>query len=432
MLISVVVLLGIFFVLVMMGVPIAVSIALASVSTLMLSMSFDPAMTAMAQRLAGGLDSFTLLAIPFFVISGYLMGQGGIAKRLIEAAKALVGTLPGGLALVNTLSCMLFGSISGSAVAATSAIGTFMVPTMEKEGYDKNFSTAVTVTGSILGLLIPPSNVLIVYAVAAGSVSIAALFMAGYVPGILAGLALMIVAAGYAKKEGYPRSSRIPMRAAVKKLLQAGPSILMILIVVGGIIAGVFTATEASAIAVIYALVLSLIYREINIKDLPEILLKSIETTAMVLLLIGVSTGMAWVLAYENIPQAISDGLLVISDNPIIILLLINIILLVVGAFLDITPAILIFTPIFLPVVVELGMSPLHFGIMLVLNLSIGLCTPPVGSVLFVGCAVAGTTIQKLIKPLVLLYAALIVALLLVTYVPFLSEGLPRAVGLIQ
>ena len=432
MLLSILVLLGVFFILVMMGVPIAVSIALASVSTLLLSMGFDPAMTTMAQRLAGGLDSFTLLAIPFFVISGYLMGRGGIAKRLIEAAKALVGTLPGGLALVNTLSCMLFGSISGSAVAATSAIGTFMIPTMEKEGYDKNFSTAVTVTGSILGLLIPPSNVLIVYAVAAGSVSIAALFMAGYVPGILAGLALMIVAAGYAKKEGYPRSARIPMRQAAKKLLQAGPSILMILIVVGGIIVGIFTATEASAIAVIYALVLSLIYKEIKVRDLPEILLKSIETTAMVLLLIGVSTGMAWVLAYENIPQAISDGLMMISDNPIIILLLINVILLVVGAFLDITPAILIFTPIFLPVVMELGMSPLHFGIMLVLNLSIGLCTPPVGSVLFVGCAVAGTTIQNLIKPMVMLYAALIVALLLVTYVPFLSEGLPRAVGLIQ
>ena len=432
MLLTIAVLLGIFFILVMLGVPIAVSIALASVSTLMLSMSFDPAVTTMAQRLAGGLDSFTLLAIPFFVISGYLMGRGGIAKRLIEAAKAIVGTLPGGLALVNTLSCMLFGSISGSAVAATSAIGTFMIPTMEREGYDKNFSTAVTVTGSILGLLIPPSNVLIVYAVAAGSVSIAALFMGGYLPGILGGIALMIVAAGYAKKEGYPRSARIPFRAAMRKMAEAGPSIAMIFIVVGGIIAGIFTATEASAIAVIYALVLSLFYGEIKLGELPEILLKSIETTAMVLLLIGVSTGMAWLLAYENIPQAISDGLLTISDNPIIILLLINLILLVVGAFLDITPAILIFTPIFLPVAMEMGMTPLHFGIMLVLNLSIGLCTPPVGSVLFVGCAVAGTTIQKLIRPLLMLYAALIVSLLLVTFVPFLSEGLPRAVGLIQ
>jgi tripartite ATP-independent transporter DctM subunit len=430
MLISILVLLGIFFVLVLLGVPIAISIGLASLSTLMMTMSFDPAAVTMAQRLAGGLDSFTLLAIPFFVISGYLMGQGGIAKRLIEAAKALVGTFPGGLALVNTLSCMLFGSISGSAVAATSAIGTFMVPAMEKEGYDRNFSTAVTVTGSILGLLIPPSNVLIVYAVAAGSVSIAALFMAGYLPGILAGLTLMIVAAGYAEKQNYPRSPRIPMRAAIKKLLEAGPSILMIFIVVGGIIAGIFTATEASAIAVIYALVLTLFYREIEVKDLPNLLLKSIETTAMVLLLIGVSTGMAWVLAYENIPQSISDGLLSISDNPFVILLLINIILLLVGAFLDITPAILIFTPIFLPIAMELGMTPLHFGIMLVLNLSIGLCTPPVGSVLFVGCAVGGTTIQELIRPLIMLYGALIGALLLVTYVPFISEALPRAFGL--
>ena len=430
MLISILVLLGIFFVLVLLGVPIAISIGLASLSTLMMTMSFDPAAVTMAQRLAGGLDSFTLLAIPFFVISGYLMGQGGIAKRLIEAAKALVGTFPGGLALVNTLSCMLFGSISGSAVAATSAIGTFMVPAMEKEGYDRNFSTAVTATGSILGLLIPPSNVLIVYAVAAGSVSIAALFMAGYLPGILAGLTLMIVAAGYAEKQNYPRSPRIPMRAAIKKLLEAGPSILMIFIVVGGIIAGIFTATEASAIAVIYALVLTLFYREIEVKDLPNLLLKSIETTAMVLLLIGVSTGMAWVLAYENIPQSISDGLLSISDNPFVILLLINIILLLVGAFLDITPAILIFTPIFLPIAMELGMTPLHFGIMLVLNLSIGLCTPPVGSVLFVGCAVGGTTIQELIRPLIMLYGALIGALLLVTYVPFISEALPRAFGL--
>ena len=240
MLLSAAILLGIFFILVMLGVPIAVSIALASLSALLLSMPFDPAITTMAQRLASGLDSFTLLAIPFFVISGYLMGRGGIAKRLIEAAKAIVGTLPGGLALVNTLSCMLFGSISGSAVAATSAIGTFMIPTMEKEGYDKNFSTSVTITGSILGLLIPPSNVLIVYAVAAGSVSIAALFMAGYLPGILAGVALMIVAAGYSKKQNYPRSARLPLRTAVKKILLAGPSILMILIVVGGIVGGIF------------------------------------------------------------------------------------------------------------------------------------------------------------------------------------------------
>ncbi len=426
------ILLGVFFLLVMLDVPIAFSIGLATVAALLTALPFDPAVTTVAQRLAGGLDSFTLLAIPLFVISGYLMGQGGIARRLIDAAKAVIGAVPGGLALVNILSCMLFGSISGSAVAATSAIGTFMIPTMEKDGYDRNYATAVTVTGSILGLLIPPSNVLIVYAVAAGSVSIAALFVGGYLPGILAGIALMVVAAGYARKHKYPTSPRLSWRESGKALWQAVPSFMMILIVVGGIIAGIFTATEASAIAVIYALILSVVvYREIPVKELPGLLLKSIETSAMVLLLIGVSTGMAWVLAFGDIPGAVAAAMLTISDNPIIILLLINLILLFVGAFLDITPAILIFTPIFLPVAIDLGMTPLHFGIMLVLNLSIGLCTPPVGSVLFVGSAVGGTTIQQLVRPLLVLYTALIAALLLVTFVPFISEALPRAFGLI-
>ncbi|MEE9347363.1 MAG: TRAP transporter large permease, partial [Robiginitomaculum sp.] len=323
------VLLGVFFLLVMLDVPIAFSIGLATLAALLTALPFDPAVTVAAQRLAGGLDSFTLLAIPLFVISGYLMGQGGIARRLIDAAKAVIGAVPGGLALVNILSCMLFGSISGSAVAATSAIGTFMIPVMEKDGYDRNYSTAVTVTGSILGLLIPPSNVLIVYAVAAGGVSIAALFLGGYLPGIIAGLALMVAAALYAKRKGYPAPERLSLRESGKALLAAGPSALMILIVVGGIIAGVFTATEASAIAVLYALILSVIvYREIAVKDLPALLLKAVETSAMVLLLIGVSTGMAWVLAFANIPQAVADALLSISDNPIIILLLINIILL--------------------------------------------------------------------------------------------------------
>jgi tripartite ATP-independent transporter DctM subunit len=431
MLLTVLVLLGVFFTLIILGVPIAVCISLSSLITLMLSMPFEFATTTLAQRLAGGLDSFTLLSIPFFIMSGYLMGRGGIAERLIEAAKALMGTIPGGLALVNTLSCMLFGSISGSAVAATSAIGSFMIPKMEREGYDREFSTAVTVTGSILGLLIPPSNVLIVYAVAAGGVSIAALFMAGYVPGIIAGVALMMVAAAYSKKHNFPVSERIPLGVAIYKVLDAGPSIFMVVIVVVGIVAGLFTATEASAVAVIYGLALTLYYGEITVLDLPNIMLKSIETTAIVLLLIGVSSGMAWVLTYENIPQSISDFMLGISDNPVVILLMINIILLLIGIFLDITPAILIFTPIFLPIATDLGMSPIHFGIMLVLNLSIGLCTPPVGSVLFVGCAVAGTTIQRLIRPLKILYLALISVLLLVTFLPHLSESVPNALGLI-
>lgn len=430
MLLGTLILVLVFFVLVMLDVPIAVAIGLASVSSLLTTLPVGPAVTTTAQRLAGGLDSFTLLAIPFFVLSGYLMGQGGIAPRLVAAAKALIGTLPGGLALVNIVSCMLFGAISGSAIAATSAIGTFMIPQMEEEGYEREYSTAVTITGSVLGLLIPPSNVLIVYAVAAGGVSIAALFMAGYLPGLLCGLFLMIVAALYSVRKKHPTAEPVPLRDALKAFGQAGPSIAMIFIVVGGIIAGVFTATEASAIAVLYALILSMIYREVTWRELPEIILKSVETTAMVLLLIGVSTAMAWVLAYGNIPALVSESLLSISDNPLVILLLINLILLFVGAFLDITPAILIFTPIFLPVAIDMGMSPLHFGIMLVLNLSIGVCTPPVGSVLFVGCAVGQTSIQQLIRPLIMLYLALLAGLLLVTYIPFLSEALPQMSGL--
>lgn len=430
MLLGTLILVLVFFVLVMLDVPIAVAIGLASVCSLLTTLPVGPAVTTTAQRLAGGLDSFTLLAIPFFVLSGYLMGQGGIARRLVAAAKALIGTLPGGLALVNIVSCMLFGAISGSAIAATSAIGTFMIPQMKEEGYEREYSTAVTITGSVLGLLIPPSNVLIVYAVAAGGVSIAALFMAGYLPGLLCGLFLMIVAALYSLKKKHPTAEPVPLRDALKAFGQAGPSIAMIFIVVGGIIAGVFTATEASAIAVLYALILSMIYREVTWRELPEIILKSVETTAMVLLLIGVSTAMAWVLAYGNIPALVSESLLSISDNPLVILLLINLILLFVGAFLDITPAILIFTPIFLPVAIDMGMSPLHFGIMLVLNLSIGVCTPPVGSVLFVGCAVGQTSIQQLIRPLIMLYLALLAGLLLVTYIPFLSEALPQMSGL--
>jgi tripartite ATP-independent transporter DctM subunit len=421
-----------FFVLLILNVPIAFCIGVATLSAMMVSIDFAAATTTIAQRLAGGINSFALLAIPFFILSGLLMGQGGIARRLIEFAKALIGSLPGGLALVNVVATTLFGSISGSAVAATSAIGGFMIPAMNKEGYDKNFNGAITVAASTTGLLIPPSNVLIIYSLASGSVSIAALFIAGYVPGILVSLSLMIVAAIYAIRKGYPVAQRMPWTQSWQKIVDALPSLLLIIIVIGGIVGGVFTATEASAVAVLYSLILAVVvYREVKIADLPAIFLKTAETSAIVLFLIATSTAMAWMLAYENIPQAISDALLVLSENPIIILLIINVILLVVGAFLDMTPAILIFTPIFLPVVTQFGMSPLHFGIMMVLNLCIGLCTPPVGSVLFVGCSIAKTTIVKLIKPLLPMYAAMVIVLMLVTYIPALSEWLPRLFDLI-
>ncbi|MCA1930538.1 TRAP transporter large permease [Rheinheimera sp.] len=428
---SALILVSVFFLLLLLNVPISFCIGLATLCTMLLSMDLLPAVTTLAQRMAGGLNSFALLAIPFFVLSGLLMGRGGIAKRLIEAAMALVGSLPGGLALVNVLSCMLFGAISGSAVAATSAIGSFMVPEMKKQGYEVNYSAAVTAAAATTGMLIPPSNIMIVYAIASGGVSIAALFVAGYLPGILLGLGLMLVCAGYAKMKGYPLAARLPLSLTFKKMAAAIPSLLMIILVIGGIISGAFTATEAGAIAVVYSFILAVcVYREVKVKELPAILLKSAETTAIVMALIATSAAMSWILSYENIPQTVSQGLLTLSENPLLILLLINIILLVVGAFMDMTPAVLIFTPIFLPVAVELGMSPLHFGIMMILNLSIGLISPPVGSVLFVACAVAKTKLESLIKPLLPMYASMVVVLLLVTYVPAISEFLPSLFGL--
>ena len=427
---AILVLLLVFFGLLLLNVPISFCIGLATLATMLLSVDVMPAVTTMAQRMAGGINSFALLAIPFFVLSGLIMGRGGIAKRLIECAMALVGMLPGGLALVNVVSCMFFGAISGSAVAATSAIGSFMLPEMKKQGYDINYSAAVTAAAATTGMLIPPSNILIVYAIASGGVSIAALFIAGYLPGILLGVALMLVCAGYARLKGYPVGARLPLKLVVQKVGAAIPSLFMIFLVIGGIVSGVFTATEAGAIAVVYSLVLAVgIYREVKTSELPAILMKSAETTAMVLALIATSSAMSWILSYEQIPQTISAAMLALSDNPLLILLMINLILLLVGAFMDMTPAVLIFTPIFLPVAVELGMSPLHFGIMMVLNLSIGLVSPPVGSVLFVSCAIAKTKLEAIIRPLMPLYLAMFVVLMLVTYVPAISEWLPAQFG---
>jgi tripartite ATP-independent transporter DctM subunit len=389
-----------------------------------------PAITTVAQQMATGINSFALLAIPFFILSGLLMGHGGIARRLIDFAKVLVGMFPGGLAYVNVLSCMFFGAISGSAVAATSAIGGFMIPIMNKEGYNRDFNAAITVTASTTGLLIPPSNVLIVYSLASGGVSIAALFIAGYLPGILVGLGLICVAAVLSVINKYPVAGRLLFIESLKRFFDAIPSLLLIVIVIGGIIAGFFTATEASAVAVIYSFILSvIIYREVEWHELPGILLKTVETTAIVMLLIGTSKAMSWILSYENIPQTISATLIGLTESKVLILLMINVILLVIGTFMDMTPAVLIFTPIFLPVAVQLGIDPIHFGIIMVLNLCIGLCTPPVGSVLFVGCGIAGTTISKMVKPLLPFYIAMIIALIFVTYIPEISMLLPHFFG---
>lgn len=416
--------------LLVIGVPIAYSIGLSAMFTLMVSIPQVAAFTTVAQRMATGLDSFSLIAIPFFILAGELMNRGGIARRLIDFAKALVGMLPGGLAYVNIMACMLFGAISGSAIAATSAIGGIMNKRMEKEGYDKAFSAAVNITSSTTGLIIPPSNILIVFSLASGSASIAALFLAGYLPGILVGFFLMVAAGFYAYRNKYPVGERMKISTTFRYFVYALPSLFLLIVVIGGIIAGIFTATEASAIAVLYAFILSVvIYREIKLKELTEILLNAAKTTSIVLLLIGTSMAMSWAMSIENIPRDVSLLILSVSDNKIIVLLIINLILLAVGVFMDITPAVLIFTPIFLPVVTRLGVDPVHFGIIMVLNLCIGLCTPPVGSVLFVGCSVAKIGISEVIRPLLPLFAVMILALLMVTFIPPITLWLPKIFG---
>ncbi len=411
------------------GVPVAWSIGLAAMATMLINIPALPAFTTVAQRMATGLDSFSLLAIPFFILAGNLMNRGGIARRLIDFAKSVVGALPGGLAHVNIIAAMLFGAISGSAVAAASAIGGIMTKRMEAEGYTRQFAAAVNITSSTTGLIIPPSNILIVYSLASGGVSIAALFLAGYLPGLLVGVLLMLVAGLWSRWKRFPRGASAGLRTMLRTGWAALPSLMLLVVVMGGIVGGIFTATEASAVAVVYTLLLGLWYKEVSLSDLYGVLLQTVGTTAIVLLLIGCSMSMSWIMAYENIPQGVTQALLSLSDSKLVILLIINLILLFVGIFMDMTPAVLIFTPIFLPVVTALGLDPVHFGIIMVLNLCIGLCTPPVGSVLFVGVGVADIPISKVLRPLLPLFLAMIVALFLITYLPEISLWLPGYLG---
>ncbi|PRX46877.1 TRAP transporter large permease [Salegentibacter salegens] len=418
-----------FIVLVAIRVPIAWSIGIASVLTLLFSVDTIPAFTTISQRVATGLDSFSLLAIPFFILAGHIMNRGGIAKRLIEFAKSLVGALPGGLAHVNIVAAMMFGAIAGSAGAAAAAIGSFMSERMEKEGYTKEYGVAVNVTSATTGLLIPPSNIFIIYSLASGGVSIGALFLAGYIPGILTGLILMVIALVWAKKKGFPTGKRSSFKHIVKSFFDALPSLLLLIIIIGGIVGGIFTATEASSVAVVYCLILAFLYKELNFSKLKTVLVESVGTISLVMLLIAMSIAMSWVMSYENIPQEVTSALLGFSDNPYVVIILINLILLFVGIFMDMTPAVLIFTPIFLPVAVAMGIDPVHFGVIMILNLCIGLCTPPVGSVLFIGVGVANTTIQKVVKPLLPLFVGMLVSLILVIIFPFLSLWLPELFG---
>ena len=424
-----------FFVLLFMNAPVAVAIAVSSLLAI-LANGGDAGYT-VAQRMANGVDSFPLLAIPFFVFSGYLMGRGGLARRLIDFAAIAVGRFPGGLGYVNTLTCMLFGSISGSAAAAVSSIGGFMIPEMNRKGYNREFNVAVTATAATTGLLIPPSNAMIVYSVAAGSVSIAAMFMAGILPGILVGLCLMITSGIISIRNGYGKVAAGTLaEARVHPLVvcwRAVPSLILVILIIGGILSGVFTATEAAAISVAYSFLLSVVfYREIPWRDLPDICLRTGLTTAVVMLLIGASSSMSWIMTMANIPQTVSDALMGLSENRYVILLTINAMLLVVGMFMDMTPALLIFTPILLPVVRQLGLSDIHFGIIIIANLCIGLCTPPVGTCLFIGCGVGKTTIAKVTVKALPFFLAMIIALLLITYIPWFSLALPKLCGLLK
>ena len=412
------------------GVPIAVALGISSICAILPVMDTSVAVLTGAQRIFSGISVFSLLAIPFFILAGNIMNKGGIAVRLINLAKLVTGRAPGALAHTNVVANMLFGAISGSGTAAASAMGSIIGPIEKDEGYDPNFSAAANIATAPTGLLIPPSNVMITFSLVSGGTSVAALFMAGYIPGILWGLACMVVIYFIAKKKGYRSTSKFTGKEKIKVLLEAIPCLLLIVIVIGGIIGGIFTATEGSVVAVVYSLLLSLFgYKSIKLKEIPQILKESAEMTGIIIFLIGVSSIMSWVMAFTNIPSLVSEGLLAISDNKFVILFIINIILLIVGTFMDMTPACLIFTPIFLPVCTALGMNTIHFGIMLIFNLCIGTITPPVGTTLFVGVKVGKVKIETVFRQLLWYFLAIFIVLMLVTYIPQLSLWLPSLMG---
>ncbi|MCP5538030.1 MAG: TRAP transporter large permease [Akkermansiaceae bacterium] len=427
MTIGIVILLVVFVALLLMDTPIAFVVGCATVLAAF-SLGYPNVTSSIVSDMANSVSSFALLAIPFFILAGELMGAGGLAKRLIDFAAAIVGRLPGGLALVNTVTCMLFGAISGSAAAAISSIGKTLIPEMESKGYPRDFSVAITSCGSVTGLLIPPSNVMIVFAVVANA-SVGDLFIGGILPGLLLGVCIMAMCFTVSRKKQYGQIGLQEIPQFAPSLGRAAPSLLLVIIVLGGILGGVFTATEASAVAVVWAFLLSVcIYREVKLSDMSEILGRSARTTAMVLLLVATSSAMSKFLTMEQIPQMVSDSLLSLSTNPLAIILTINIILLIVGTFMDMTPAILIFTPILLPVATDIGIEPVHFGIIMITNLSIGLCTPPVGTCLFVGCGVGRTNIARVSRQMIPFYVAMIVALAAITYYAPLSLWLPELI----
>lgn len=417
----------------LLGFPIAISIGISSVLAILPSLALDNTLVTGAQRIFSGISNFTLIAIPFFILAGNIMNQGGIAKKVVAFAQSLTGRIPGSLMQTNILANMMFGAISGSSVAACAAMGGILLPMEEEEGYDKKLGATVNIATAPTGLLIPPSNSLIVYSLVSGGTSVAALFMAGYIPGILWGIGCMALTFFLAKNRGMKGKASVQLKVILITFIDALPSLALIVIVIGGIIKGVFTPTEGSVVAVVYTLLLSMIfYRTINLKNLISIFEESAKMTGVIVFLIGVSTIMSWVMAFTGVPQAISTLILGITNNKYIILLLMNLLLLFIGTFMDVTPAILIFTPIFLPIVKAFGMSPIQFGIIIVFNLCIGNITPPVGNTLFVGVKVGNLKIEDVMRELIKYYVVIIIVLMFVTYIPDLSLYLPKLSGLIK
>lgn len=419
-------------ILLVVGVPISYAIGISSLAAILLVVPLDVSVLTAAQRTFVGMSKFSLTAIPFFILAGNLMNQGGIAKRLVDFVLAVLGKLPGALLVTNVGANALFGAISGSASAAAAAVGSMVREGEEEQGYDPAVCAATNAASAPSGLLIPPSNALITYSLVSGGTSVAALFLAGYIPGIIWALCCILVAVLIAKKKGYKGTlGKFDWKNLGQVTLRALPSLSLIVVVIGGIVAGVFTATEGSAIAVVYALILGICYKNITLESFWRIVVDSAKMSGMIVFLIGVSNILGWVMAFTQIPQAISTVLLGITENPIIILLIMNAILLIAGTFMDVTPAILIFTPLFLPIVKTFGMSPIQFGLILVYNLCIGNITPPVGNTLFVSIKVGKTTLAKVMPYMLLYYVAILFGLLLVTYVPFVSLGLPNLAGMV-
>lgn len=415
------------------GVPISYAIGVSALAAILQMVSLDVSVLTAAQRTFVGMSKFSLTAIPFFVLAGNLMNQGGIAKRLVDFVLAILGKLPGALLVTNVGANALFGAISGSASAAAAAVGSMVQEGEDKQGYERAVCAATNGASAPSGLLIPPSNALITYSLVSGGTSVAALFLAGYIPGILWAVCCVVVAVIIARKKGYKGTpGKFDWKNLGAATLKAIPALSLIVVVIGGIIAGVFTATEGSAIAVVYALVLGICYRNITWKSFWKILVDSAKMSGMIVFLIGVSNILGWVMAFTQIPQAISAGLLGLTNSPIIILLIMNVILLIAGTFMDVTPAILIFTPLFLPIVKTFGMHPVHFGLILVYNLCIGNITPPVGNTLFVAIKVGKTSLARVMPYMVMYYASILVGLVLVTYIPAVSMALPTMAGLVK